>query len=69
MPPTGTGATADVVLLCQLRRKTDVKLPEIAMRYRQDILVLNGVRNNQSYHHAAYRQYILWQHWKVKKGN
>ncbi|XP_028408628.1 P2X purinoceptor 7-like [Dendronephthya gigantea] len=42
---------------------------EIAMRYREDVLVLNNVRNNQSFRHAAYRQYVLWQHGRLGRGN
>ena len=40
----------------------DGNMLEIAMRYREDFLVENAVRNNENFRHAAYRQYILWQH-------
>lgn len=42
---------------------------ELAMRYREDVLVLNNVRNNQNFRHAAYRQYVLWQHGRLGRGN
>ncbi len=32
----------------------DGNVLEIAMRYREDVLVLNNVRNNQNFRHAAY---------------
>ena len=47
----------------------DGNVLEIAMRYREDVLVLNNVRNNQSFRHAAYRQYVLWQHGRLGRGN
>ncbi len=48
---------------------TDGNVLEIAMRYREDVLVLNNVRDNQSFRHAAYRQYVLWQHGRLGRGN
>ena len=36
---------------------------------QQWLLVLNNVRNTQSFHHAAYRQYVLWQHGRLGRGN
>ena len=41
----------------------------IAMRFREDMLALNNVRNNENFRHAAYRQYILWQYGHLGKGN
>ena len=32
------------------------------MQYRKDILVLDNARNNDNFCHAAYRQFVLWQH-------
>lgn len=32
------------------------------MRYREDVLVLDNHRNNENFCHAAYRNYVLWQH-------
>ncbi len=47
----------------------DGNVLEIAMRYREDVLVLNNVRNNQNFQHAAYRQYVLWQHGRLGRRN
>lgn len=47
----------------------DGNVLEIAMRYREDVLVLNNVRNNENFRHAAYRQYVLWQHGRLGRGN
>lgn len=47
----------------------DGNVLEIAMRYREDVLVLNNIRNKQNFRHAAYRQYILWQHGRLGRGN
>ncbi len=47
----------------------DGNVLEIAMRYREDVLVLNNVRNNQNFQHAAYWQYVLWQHGQLGRGN
>ena len=47
----------------------DGNVLNIAMRYREDFLVLNNVRNNENFRHAAYQQYILWQHGRLGRGN
>jgi hypothetical protein len=33
------------------------------------LLVLNNVRNNENFCHAAYRQYVLWQHGRLRSEN
>jgi hypothetical protein len=45
----------------------DGNVLDLAMHYRagKTFLVLNNVRNNENFHHAAYRQYVLWQHEKI----
>ena len=47
----------------------DGNVLDLAMRYREDMLVLNEVRNNENFRHAAYRQFILWQYGKLGRGN
>ena len=47
----------------------DGNVLELAMRYMEDILVADPVRNNENFRHAAYRQYVLWQHGRLGKGN
>lgn len=47
----------------------DGNVLDIAMRYREDILVLNHPRNNENFRHTAYRQYVLWQHGRLGQGN
>ena len=47
----------------------DANVLDIAMRYREDVLVLNNVRSNENFRHAAYRQYVLWQHGHLGRGN
>ena len=47
----------------------DGNVQEIAVRYREDFLVEDAVRNNENFRHAAYRQYILWQHGRLGRGN
>ena len=40
----------------------DANILDIAVRYREDMLVLENTRNNENFCHAAYRQFVLWQH-------
>ena len=47
----------------------DGNVLELSMRYREDVLVLNNNRNNESFRHTAYRQYVLWQHGWLGRGN
>ena len=47
----------------------DGNVLELAMRYMEDILVADPVSNNENFCHAAYRQYVLWQHGRLGKGN
>lgn len=47
----------------------DANILDIAMRYREDILALENVRNNENFRHAAYRQFVLWQHGRLGRGN
>ena len=47
----------------------DGNVLDIAMRYREDVLVMDHPRNNENFRHAAYRQYVLWQHGRLGRGN
>ena len=47
----------------------DANVLDIAMHYREDMLVLGNVRNNENFRHAAYRQYVLWQHGLLGRGS
>ena len=55
-------------MLCFLQIILDANVLDIAMRFREDMLALNNVRNNENVRHAAYRQYILWQYGHLGKG-
>jgi hypothetical protein len=41
--------------------------PGHALQGQEHCLVLNNVRNNENFHHAAYKQYVLWHHEKIRK--
>ena len=47
----------------------DGNILDITMRYREDMLVLENTRNDENFRHAAYRQFVLWQHGHLGKGN
>jgi hypothetical protein len=47
----------------------DANILDIAMRYREDVLVLNNNINNENFRHAAYRQFVLRQHGRLGRGN
>lgn len=47
----------------------DANVLELAMRYREDVMVMDHARNNENFRHTAYRQYVLWQHGRLGKGN
>jgi hypothetical protein len=47
----------------------DANVLDLQMRYREDILVLEHPRNNVNFQHAPYRQFVLWQHGRLGKGN
>ena len=47
----------------------DGNVLDIAMRYREDMLALNNTRNNENFRHAGYRQFVLWQHGRLGRGN
>ena len=38
----------------------DPNVLDLAMRFREDFLVLSNVRNNENFRHAAYRQYMSY---------
>jgi hypothetical protein len=45
----------------------DANVLEIQMRYREDIFAMAHHRNNKNFRHAAYLQFVLWQHGKLGK--
>ena len=47
----------------------DPNVLDLAMRFRKEPLVLDNNRNNKNFRHAAYRQYVLWQHGRLARGN
>ena len=47
----------------------DGNVLDLTMRRREDVLALDHPRNNENFRHTAYRQYILWQHGRLGKGN
>ena len=47
----------------------DGNVLDIALRLWEDVLVHENNRNNENFWHAAYRQFVLWQHGRLGKGN
>ena len=47
----------------------DPNVLDLAMTFREGFLVLSNVRNNENFRHAAYKQYVLWQHGRLRRGN
>ena len=47
----------------------DPNVLDLAMRLRKDLLVLDNNRSNENFRHAAYRQYVLWQHGRLARDN
>ena len=47
----------------------DGNVLDLAMRYREDVLVMEHPQNNENFRHAAYRQYVFWQHGRLGQGN
>ena len=47
----------------------DANVLDIAMRYREDILVMEHPRNNENFHYSAYRKFVLWQHGRLGRSN
>ena len=71
------GDIVAIAHLCPLKKKRnaaplfqqlilDANVLDIAMRYREDVLVLNNVRNNENFRHAAwdsmsYGSIVIWE--------
>ncbi|CAB4042516.1 Hypothetical predicted protein, partial [Paramuricea clavata] len=47
----------------------DGNILDVAMRYMEDMLAMENPRNNENFRHAAYRQFVLWQHGRLGQGN
>ena len=47
----------------------DANVLDIATRYREDILVMEHPKNNENFRHSACRQFVLWQHGRLGRGN
>ena len=47
----------------------DANVLDLAMHFREDVLVLDHPRNNENFRHFAYRHHVLWQHGGIVQGN
>ena len=43
----------------------------VAQRYREDVFALQNAQEDEhrAFRHAAYRQFVLWQHGRLGQGN